>query len=151
LRGADLPARAPHLRLGGPRGLHGPAHRRAGPPRRRGPGARPAASARPGGQWRLGDRAAARPGNPSEPAGDCRRRRVAGYDEPSRPHGRADAGEERHEPGVGEIVWESLSERTRIMALENVSDTARWVAVYRAMESARPDALFHDPYAERLA
>lgn len=37
------------------------------------------------------------------------------------------------------------------MALENVSDTARWVAVYRAMESARPDALFHDPYAERLA
>jgi methyltransferase (TIGR00027 family) len=37
------------------------------------------------------------------------------------------------------------------MALENVSDTARWVAVYRAMESARPDALFHDPYARRLA
>lgn len=37
------------------------------------------------------------------------------------------------------------------MAIENVSDTARWVAVYRAMESARPDALFHDPYAERLA
>ncbi|HEY4597180.1 MAG TPA: class I SAM-dependent methyltransferase, partial [Thermoanaerobaculia bacterium] len=37
------------------------------------------------------------------------------------------------------------------MALENVSDTARWVAVYRVMESARPDALFHDPYAERLA
>lgn len=37
------------------------------------------------------------------------------------------------------------------MAIENVSDTARWVAVYRAMESARPDALFHDPYADRLA
>ena len=37
------------------------------------------------------------------------------------------------------------------MAIENVSDTARWVAVYRAMESARPDALFRDPYAERLA
>lgn len=37
------------------------------------------------------------------------------------------------------------------MPIENVSDTARWVAVYRAMESARPDALFHDPYAERLA
>ncbi len=35
--------------------------------------------------------------------------------------------------------------------IENVSDTARWVAVYRAMESARPDALFHDPYADRLA
>jgi methyltransferase (TIGR00027 family) len=33
----------------------------------------------------------------------------------------------------------------------NVSDTARWVAVYRAWESARPDALFRDPFAERLA
>jgi methyltransferase (TIGR00027 family) len=37
------------------------------------------------------------------------------------------------------------------MAIENVSDTARWVAVYRAMESARPDAVFRDPFAERLA
>jgi methyltransferase (TIGR00027 family) len=35
--------------------------------------------------------------------------------------------------------------------IENVSDTARWVAVYRAMESARPDAIFHDPFAARLA
>ena len=35
--------------------------------------------------------------------------------------------------------------------ISNVSDTARWVAVYRARESARPDALFHDPYAELLA
>ena len=33
----------------------------------------------------------------------------------------------------------------------NVSDTARWVAVYRADESARPDAIFHDPLADRLA
>ena len=32
-----------------------------------------------------------------------------------------------------------------------MSDTARWVALYRAMESERPDALFHDPYARRLA
>jgi methyltransferase (TIGR00027 family) len=32
-----------------------------------------------------------------------------------------------------------------------VSDTARWVAAYRALESARSDALFKDPYAERLA
>jgi methyltransferase (TIGR00027 family) len=37
------------------------------------------------------------------------------------------------------------------MAIENVSDTARWVAVYRAMETARPDALFRDPFADRLA
>ncbi len=35
--------------------------------------------------------------------------------------------------------------------VENVSDTARWVAAYRARESARPDALFHDRFAERLA
>jgi methyltransferase (TIGR00027 family) len=37
------------------------------------------------------------------------------------------------------------------MPIENISDTARWVAVYRAMESARPDAHFRDPFAERLA
>jgi len=35
--------------------------------------------------------------------------------------------------------------------VSNVSDTARWVAVYRALESARPDALFSDPFADRLA
>jgi methyltransferase (TIGR00027 family) len=34
--------------------------------------------------------------------------------------------------------------------VSNVSDTARWVAVYRAWESARPDALFSDPYARLL-
>jgi methyltransferase (TIGR00027 family) len=35
--------------------------------------------------------------------------------------------------------------------ISNVSDTARWVATYRAWESVRPDALFRDPYAGRLA
>jgi methyltransferase (TIGR00027 family) len=35
--------------------------------------------------------------------------------------------------------------------ISNVSDTARWVATYRAAESARPDALFDDPLADRLA
>jgi methyltransferase (TIGR00027 family) len=35
--------------------------------------------------------------------------------------------------------------------VSNVSDTARWVAVYRAVGSARPDAVFNDPYADRLA
>ncbi len=35
--------------------------------------------------------------------------------------------------------------------VENVSDTAFWVAHYRAKESARSDALFHDPLAQRLA
>ncbi|OHV05076.1 class I SAM-dependent methyltransferase [Mycobacterium talmoniae] len=33
----------------------------------------------------------------------------------------------------------------------NVSDTARWMASYRAAETRRPDALFHDPFADRLA
>ncbi|WP_181723150.1 class I SAM-dependent methyltransferase [Nocardia gipuzkoensis] len=33
----------------------------------------------------------------------------------------------------------------------NVSDTARWVAAYRARETARSDALFRDPLADRLA
>ena len=35
--------------------------------------------------------------------------------------------------------------------VRNISDTARWVAVYRAQESERPDALFRDPFARRLA
>jgi len=35
--------------------------------------------------------------------------------------------------------------------VRNVSDTARWVAAYRARESARPDAIFHDHLADRLA
>lgn len=35
--------------------------------------------------------------------------------------------------------------------ISGVSDTARWIAAYRALESARPDALFHDPLAGRLA
>lgn len=35
--------------------------------------------------------------------------------------------------------------------IRHVSDTALWVATYRAMESERPDALFHDPFARKLA
>jgi methyltransferase (TIGR00027 family) len=35
--------------------------------------------------------------------------------------------------------------------IETISDTARWVALYRALESERPDAHFRDPYARRLA
>jgi methyltransferase (TIGR00027 family) len=34
--------------------------------------------------------------------------------------------------------------------IRNVSDTALWVAIYRAQESERPDAIFHDLYARRL-
>ena len=36
-------------------------------------------------------------------------------------------------------------------SVSHVSDTALWVAVHRATESKRKDALFRDPYAERLA
>ena len=35
--------------------------------------------------------------------------------------------------------------------IRNISDTARWVATYRARETERPDALFRDPYARQLA
>jgi methyltransferase (TIGR00027 family) len=35
--------------------------------------------------------------------------------------------------------------------IRDITDTARWVAVYRARESERPDAVFHDPYARALA
>ncbi|HEX6806850.1 MAG TPA: SAM-dependent methyltransferase [Gemmatimonadaceae bacterium] len=37
------------------------------------------------------------------------------------------------------------------MPIRHISDTARWVAFYRAMESERKDALFVDPWARRLA
>lgn len=35
--------------------------------------------------------------------------------------------------------------------IRNISDTARWVAVYRALETERADAHFRDPFARRLA
>jgi methyltransferase (TIGR00027 family) len=35
--------------------------------------------------------------------------------------------------------------------IRNIADTARWVAIFRAEESERPDAVFHDPFARRLA
>ncbi len=35
--------------------------------------------------------------------------------------------------------------------IENVSDTALWVAEYRAMETSRQDAIFTDPFAARLS
>ena len=33
----------------------------------------------------------------------------------------------------------------------DISDTARWLAVYRALETDRPDAAFRDPFARALA
>jgi methyltransferase (TIGR00027 family) len=35
--------------------------------------------------------------------------------------------------------------------IRNISDTARWVAVYRARETERKDAVFRDQFARRLA
>src|SRR6185436_5776250 len=35
--------------------------------------------------------------------------------------------------------------------IRDVSDTARWMAVYRARETERPDAVFRDPFARALA
>jgi methyltransferase (TIGR00027 family) len=37
------------------------------------------------------------------------------------------------------------------LPIRDVSDTARWVACFRARETARKDALFRDPFAHRLA
>ncbi|HEV2298650.1 MAG TPA: SAM-dependent methyltransferase [Candidatus Acidoferrales bacterium] len=44
-----------------------------------------------------------------------------------------------------------MSEAAKGPAIRNVSDTALWVAYYRAMETERPDALFRDHYARKLA
>ncbi len=35
--------------------------------------------------------------------------------------------------------------------IRDISDTARWVAVYRARETDQPDAVFRDPFARALA
>jgi methyltransferase (TIGR00027 family) len=45
----------------------------------------------------------------------------------------------------------SQSEAPSEPLIRNISDTARWVTVYRARESDRPDAIFRDPFARRLA
>ncbi len=37
------------------------------------------------------------------------------------------------------------------LLIRNISDTAAWVAMYRAMESERNDPVFRDPFARRLA
>src|ERR1700685_3153390 len=42
-----------------------------------------------------------------------------------------------------------MTEAPRVV--RNISDTARWAAVFRAKETERSDALFRDPYAARLA
>ncbi len=41
--------------------------------------------------------------------------------------------------------------RSREPVLRDICDTARWVAMYRARETERPDACFRDPYARLLA
>ena len=46
---------------------------------------------------------------------------------------------------------ESPAEPPSELLIRSVSDTARWVAVYRAQETERPDAIFRDPFARRLA
>jgi methyltransferase (TIGR00027 family) len=35
--------------------------------------------------------------------------------------------------------------------IRDISDTARWIATYRARETERPDAVFSDPFARALA
>lgn len=52
------------------------------------------------------------------------------------------------------IFWR-LSPQVYLLPMEpvirDISDTSLWVAVYRADETDRPDAVFKDPYARRLA
>lgn len=46
---------------------------------------------------------------------------------------------------------DSRETRADAPLIRNISDTARWVAFYRALESEREDAIFSDPFARRLA
>ena len=52
---------------------------------------------------------------------------------------------------LNELSARDTSISQPIGPVRNISDTARWAAYFRAQESVRPDALFRDPYAERLA
>jgi methyltransferase (TIGR00027 family) len=52
---------------------------------------------------------------------------------------------------MGDIRGESLEVDVSDPLVRNISDTALWVAHYRAEESERPDAVFRDPYARALA
>ncbi len=56
-------------------------------------------------------------------------------------------GDARQE-GDGLDAGEDLAQERLI---RNISDTARWVAMHRAIETERADALFRDPLARRLA
>jgi Leucine carboxyl methyltransferase len=47
--------------------------------------------------------------------------------------------------------WTAADENMADTQIEHVSDTAFWVAHYRALETKRSDALFRDPLAERLS
>jgi O-methyltransferase involved in polyketide biosynthesis len=49
------------------------------------------------------------------------------------------------------MTGQKQSEPSPEPLIRNVSDTARWVAAYRAQESERPDAIFRDRFARRLA
>jgi len=48
--------------------------------------------------------------------------------------------------------WQNLAQsRMTDPLIRDVSDTARWMAVYRARETDRADAVFRDPFARALA
>ena len=53
------------------------------------------------------------------------------------------------------MAWSRATESTRILLMDtpirNVSDTAVWVAMYRARENDRANGLVCDPFARRLA
>jgi methyltransferase (TIGR00027 family) len=50
---------------------------------------------------------------------------------------------------AADAITQGMSDTGHVIT--HVSDTARWTALHRATESARPNALFSDPLAERLA
>src|SRR5205807_9310733 len=47
--------------------------------------------------------------------------------------------------------WSSQMAQPEEPLIRNISDTALWVAVFRARETERQDALFRDPFARKLA
>jgi methyltransferase (TIGR00027 family) len=58
-----------------------------------------------------------------------------------------------HEPDLQMRTsnWFGADENMADTQIQHVSDTAFWIAHYRAVETKRSDALFRDPFAERLS
>lgn len=85
---------------------------------------------------------------PRSGMGKVDRQRLLALVEQSRSARQHTSTRETHLPG-GDPMTTTASSEPR--SIDGVGETALWMAAARARESRRPDRLFEDPYAEKLA